>query len=51
MDIPEPGLQKGIRVPLGKSERDITVEDMENLTELDAYLEVRGAEAGSIRSL
>lgn len=37
VDIPDPGLEAAIRVQLRKPEGDITVADMESLTELNAF--------------
>jgi Leucine-rich repeat (LRR) protein len=51
VDIPDPELQKAIRVALDTPTGDITVEDMESLTELDASRGTRGFSAPMIQSL
>ncbi len=50
VDIPDAGLRDAIRTALGKPTGDITVADMESLTELDASRDARGADAPLINS-
>lgn len=49
--IPDAGLQEAVRAALGKPTGDITVADMEGLTNLDASRAVRGASAPLIGNL
>src|SRR5262245_35103970 len=51
IEIPDPGLRAAIRATLNKSSGNITIQDMEGLTSLDASRGRRGASAPVIHSL
>ena len=51
VEIPDPGLQQAIRIALDKPEGDITVEDIESLTVLDASRGTRSSDAPLIHNL
>jgi len=51
VNIPDPALEAAIRDTLAKPEGDLTIPDMESLTELDLSLQARGFEGPVIASL
>jgi hypothetical protein len=51
VEIPDPGLLAAIRVALNRPTGDLTVADLESLTELDASRQARGPNAPLIQSL